>query len=66
MIKTALQDIILCVKKSKGGTLIENKIKYFLLKIKQSIYFKLEMASKALPNIRNTKYFFDEKTYLEI
>ena len=30
MIKTALQDIIiLCVKTSKGGTLIQNKIKIF-------------------------------------
>ena len=29
MIKNALQDVILCVEKSKGGTLIENKIEIF-------------------------------------
>ena len=35
MIKTSLQDIIiLCVKTSKGGTLIQNKIKIFSLEDK--------------------------------
>ena len=51
MIKTALQDIItLCVKTSKGGAWFKTRWKYFLSKVKQSTYFKLEIAPKPLPN----------------
>ena len=51
MIKTALQDIILCVKKSRGGTLIENKIKIFSFEDKTIHLFQTKNGTKTL-----TKY----------
>ena len=63
MIKTVLQDIIiLCVKKSKGGTLIENMIKIFSFEDKTIHVFQTWNDTKSL-----TKYLYvlQEKTYLE-
>ena len=47
MIKTALKDIIiLCVKASKGGTLIQNKIKIFSFEDKTIHIFNLKWDQK--------------------
>ena len=52
MINTALQDItILCIKTSKGGTLIQNEIKIFSPEDKTIHIFQTLNGTKSLPNI---------------
>ena len=64
MINTALQDItILCIKTSKGGTLIQNEIKIFSPEDKTIHIFQTLNGTKSLTKYL---YFFKEKTYLEI
>ena len=57
MIKTALQDIIICVKKSTGGTLIEKKIKIFSFEDKTIHIFQTRNSTKSLTKYQKYQVF---------